>query len=81
MKVPFVVYADFEAFTEEISTCEPNEKKSFTQKYQRHQPSGFCYKIVYFDERSKPVLFRAKSEDEDISAIFVEMLEQDHSTK
>ena len=29
IKVPFVVYADFEAFTEEISTCEPNEKKEF----------------------------------------------------
>ena len=73
MKVPFVVYADFEAFTEEISTCEPNEKKSFTQKYQRHKPSGFCYKIVSFDERynQKPVLFRARSEDEDIGAIFV----------
>ena len=79
MKVPFVVYADFEAFTEEISTCEPNQRSSFTQKYQKHQPSGFCYKIVCFDERynQKLVLFRAKSEDEDISAIFVEMLEQD----
>ena len=29
IKVPFVVYADFEAFTEEISTCEPNDKKKF----------------------------------------------------
>ena len=79
IKVPFVVYADFEAFTEEISTCEPNDKKSFTQKYQKHRPSGFCYKIVCFDERynQKPVLFRAESEDEDISAIFVEMLERD----
>ena len=80
IKVPFVVYADFEAFTEEIPTCEPNEKKSFTQKYQRHRPSGFCYKIVCFDEQlfnQKPVLFRAESEDEDISAIFVEMLERD----
>ena len=79
MKVPFVVYADFEAFTEEISTCEPNQRSSFTQKYQRHRPSGFCYKIVCFDERynQKPVLFRAKSGEKDISAIFVEMLEQD----
>ena len=79
IKVPFVVYADFETFTEEISTCEPNKRSSFTKKYQRHQPSGFCYKIVCFDERynQKPVLFMAKSEDEDISAIFVEMLEQD----
>ena len=79
IKVPFVVYADFEAFTEEIPISEQNEKKSFTQKYQRHRPSGFCYKIVCFDERynQKPVLFRARSEDEDISAIFVEMLERD----
>ena len=79
IKVPFVVYADFEAFTEEIPTCEQNEKFSFTQKYQKHKPSGFCFKIVCFDEKynQKPVLFRARSEDEDVSAIFVEMLERD----
>ena len=79
IKVPFVVYADFEAFTEEISTCEPNEKNSFTKKYQRHRPSGFCYKIVCFDEKynPKPVLFRTKSGEEDIGVIFVEMLEED----
>ena len=79
IKVPFVVYADFEAFTEEIPRSKQNEKFSFTQKYQRHKPSGFCFKIVCFDEKynQKPVLFRAESEDEDISAIFVEMLERD----
>ena len=79
IKVPFVVYADFEAFTEEIPRSKQNEKFSFTQKYQRHKPSGFCFKIVCFDERynQKPVLFRARSEDEDVSAIFVEMLEQE----
>ena len=79
IKVPFVVYADFEAFTEEIPISEQNYKFSFTQKYQKHKPSGFCFKIVCFDERynKKPVLFRARSEDEDVSAIFVEMLERD----
>ena len=79
IKVPFVVYADFEAFTEEIPISEQNEKFSFTQKYQKHKPSGFCFKIGCFDERynQKPVLFRARSEDEDVSAIFVEMLERD----
>ena len=79
IKVPFVVYTDFKAFTEEIPISEPNEKFSFTQKYQKHKPSGFCYKIVCFDERynQKPVLFRARSEDENVSAIFVEMLERD----
>ena len=78
LKVPFVVYADFEAFTEEIPISEQNDKFSL-QKYQKHKPSGFCFKIVCFDERynQKPVLFRARSEDEDVSAIFVEMLERD----
>ena len=78
IKVPFVVYADFEAFTEEISTREPNEKKSFTKIYQKHRPSGFCYIIIFFDKRfnPKPVLYRARSE-EDIGQKFVEMLEED----
>ena len=81
IKVPFVIYADFEAFTEEISTCEPSEKNSFTKKYQRHEPSGFCYKIVCFDKNlfnEKPVLYRAKNEEEEeIGEKFVEMLEED----
>ena len=29
IKVPFVIYADFEAFTEQISTCEPSEKEFY----------------------------------------------------
>ena len=29
IKVPFVVYADFEAFTEEISSCEPNQDEFY----------------------------------------------------
>ena len=62
-------YADFEAFTEEILTCKPNDKFSFTNKYQKHQPSGFCYKCVGFNTK-KSVLYRAKDEIEDISQKF-----------
>ena len=29
IKVPFVVYADFEAFTEEIYSCEPNDAEFY----------------------------------------------------
>ena len=78
IKIPFVVYADFEAFTEEISSSQPNQDKSFTQQYQRHRPSGFCFKIVCFDKRynPKPVLYRAKDENEDIGQKFVEFLEK-----
>ena len=79
IKVPFVVYADFEAFTEEIPISKQNEKFSFTQKYQKHRPSGFCFLIVCFDKRfkSKLVVYRAKDDNEDISQKFVEMLEEE----
>ena len=38
---PFVIYADFECFTEKISTCNPDKNNSFTNQYQHHKPCGF----------------------------------------
>ena len=54
--VPFVIYADFEAITEKISSCQPNNNKSYTEAYQKHTDCGYGYKIVccYDDEYSKP---------------------------
>ena len=54
--VPFVIYADFEAITE-ISSCQPNNDKSYTEAYQKHTDCGYGYKIVccYDDKYSKPV--------------------------
>ena len=55
--VPFVIYADFEAITEKISGCKPNNNKSFTQAYQKHTDCGFGYKVVccYDDKYSLPL--------------------------
>ena len=39
--VPFVIYADFEAITEKISGCKPNDDKSYTQEYQRYTDCGY----------------------------------------
>ena len=39
--VPFVIYADFEAMTEKISTCQPVDKKSYTEEYQKHTDCGY----------------------------------------
>ncbi|XP_065662566.1 uncharacterized protein LOC136085205 [Hydra vulgaris] len=50
MRVPFVVYADFESFIKQIDTCEPNSNESYTKQYQKHIPSSFCYYIKCFDE-------------------------------
>ena len=30
MRVPFIVYADFESFTPQVSTCQPNREMSYT---------------------------------------------------
>ena len=83
MRVPFIVYADFECFTESISTCTSNDSRSYTEKYQKHNPSGFCYLIKCFDDSifpSKLVKYTAELPDEDIPQIFVERLEADFKT-
>ena len=80
MRVPFVVYADFECFTEKIDTCQPNDNKSFTNRYQKHKPSGFSYLIKCFDDNlfsPKLVKYTAESLDDDIPQLFIESLEKD----
>ena len=38
LKVPFVIYADFECFTTPIDNCTPEPDRSSTTKYQHHRP-------------------------------------------
>ena len=80
MRVPFVVYADFESFPEKIHTCSPDESKSFTKQYQKHKASGFCYLIKCFDDNifsPKLEKYTVESPDDDIPQIFVDKLEKD----
>ena len=81
IRVPFAVYAEFKSIVKPIVNCEPSDEKSFTSQFQKHVPCGFCYKIVCSlgdDIRPRePVIYRAESEAEDVSQIFVEMLEKD----
>ena len=61
---PFVIYADFEAITEKVHGCLPNNEKSYTEAYQKHIDCGYGYKLVchYDDEFSKPVqVFRGEN--------------------
>ncbi|XP_065681557.1 uncharacterized protein LOC136095205 [Hydra vulgaris] len=61
MRVPFVVYADFESIIKPINTCTPNPNESYTKQYQKHTP----------------ITFTASNEDEDVAQKFVNMLEED----
>ncbi|XP_065667193.1 uncharacterized protein LOC136087681 [Hydra vulgaris] len=80
MRVPFVVYAEFESFIKQIDTCEPNPNESYTKQYQKHIPSSSCYYIKCFNEsfyQSSPVTVAASSETDDVAQIFVDSLQED----
>jgi len=74
MRVPIVVYADFESFTKPIDSCQPDPGRSFTKAYQKHEPSGFCFHVKCLDKSSEPILFTKTREEENDANIFVEML-------
>ena len=79
MRVPFIVYADFESFTPQLSTYQPNPEKSYTEQYQKHIPSGFCYHIKCFDDTlysQQPVTFVKEFNADDVAQIFIDTLEK-----
>ena len=52
LPVPFCIVADFECITEKISGCQPSDRKSYTQQYQKHTACSFGYKVVcHYDEK------------------------------
>ena len=74
--VPFVIYADFEAITEKIDTCQPSNQKSYTTTYQSHRACGFGYKVVchYDQSYSKPVqIYRG---EDAIEKFIIKMFEE-----
>ena len=76
LPVPFVIYADFEAITEKVSGCQPDDAKSYTDKYQKHTGCSNGYKVVccYDDTYSKPVkIYRGENS---ISYFMLDMLSE-----
>ena len=70
VKMPFVIYADFECITKKIDMPELSEedkklkeKKSYTDKYQEHIPCGYSYKVVSTDPDYKRPLKVYRGED------------------
>ena len=78
MRVPFVIYADFESFIKSIDTCMNDPSRSYTKQYQKHIPSSYCYYIKCFDDNiftPKLVSFTAKNECDDVAQKFVYSIE------
>ena len=80
-KAPFVVYADTEALIKEMHNCDPNPNKSYTKKYQKHEPVSFSYYIKCFDdsvcEPIKRTYSKETPEGKDAMDVFIQWLEED----
>jgi len=52
-----VIYADFEAITQKIDSCQPKDENSFSEKFHKHKDCGYGYKLVrcHDDKYSKPI--------------------------
>ena len=75
-KFPFVVYADMESLIKNMDNCDPNPNKSYTKKYQKHEPISFTYYIKCFnDSVSEPILRTYTGKDS--MDVFINWLEED----
>ena len=80
-KAPFAIYADFESLIKPMDNCDPNPNKSYTKKYQKHEPISFSYYIKSFNENVYESRLRGyikeKPNDPDAMDIFIKWLEED----
>ena len=80
-RAPFVVYADFESMLKPLETCKPDPNKSYTMKYQKHEPVSFVYYIKSFNESVyksiKRTYIKENPEDPDPVDVFINWLEED----
>ena len=63
LKVPFVMYGDFEAILKAIEGPSPNPEKSYTKEMNQHVPCGFCTNSVFaYGEVENPLkLYRGEN--------------------
>ena len=80
-RAPFAIYADFESILKPLDACKPDPNKSYTLKYQKHEPLSFVYYIKSFDESVYKSTLRKyikeNEEDPDPIDVFINWLESD----
>ena len=80
-KAPFAIYADFESLLKPLDNCDPDPNRSYTKKYQKHEPVSFVYYIKSFNESVFPSTLRSyvkeNKEDPDVIDVFINWLEDD----
>ena len=75
-KVPFIVYADMESLIKNMDNCDPDPNKSYTKKYQKHEPISFSYYIKCFNDSVYESRLRTYT-GKDAMDVFIKWLEED----
>ena len=58
-----------------LGDLRSQRRPSFTQEYQKHEPSGYClYLKRCINDKYKPIVYIKKSEDDNISEKFIKHL-------
>ena len=80
LRVPFIIYADFECYTEKIANPANNPNKTNTTAYQYHVPSGFSYMVVSAkqDYTRAPVVYRGANV---VNRFFDKIIEDEYRIK
>lgn len=67
LKVPYVIYADFESFQVPIQSCMKDPEKSYTEKTTMHVPSSFAYKVIGITPETsrEPVVYNDRTSPKD----------------
>ena len=80
-KAPFTIYADFESLIKPMDVCDPDPNKSYTKKYQKHEPVSFSFYIKSFNESvyksKKRTYIKENPEDPDVIDVFINWLEDE----
>ena len=80
-RAPFTIYADFESLLKPLDNCKPDPNKSYTHKYNKHEPVSFVYYIKSFNENVYKSTLRSyikeNEEDPDVIDVFINWLEDD----
>ena len=74
-RVPFIMYADFEAILQPIEGPDPDPEESYTKKVNQHIPSGYCIysKFAYGEVKDQLRIYR----DKDCMEKFCEYIRQE----
>lgn len=62
MRVPYIIYADFECLNISVEGCANDPRESSTRQVSEQTPCGYCYVVIRCDGVTKPpVVYRGES--------------------